>query len=240
MAQIIQPLRLGGGKAHGGDSAAVVTQAACILLGFGQQVDFVVQQDLRQVVGMDFGQHIVHVFDFAFVFGVGRIDHVEQHVCQCGFFQRGGESGHQFMRQVLHETDGIGQDDAVFGREIQFARGGVERGEKLVFGQYVGFGKAVEQCGFAGIRVAHDGKGFHAAGLACLAACFALFFHLRQLSAQGGDFCLNQAAVGFELGLAGAFQADAAFLALQVPVSAHQPSSQMGQLRQFDLQPAFL
>ena len=128
----------------------------------------------------------------------------------------------------------------MFGCEIQFARGGVERGEKLVFGQYVGFGKAVEQCGFAGIRVAHDGKGFHAAGLARFAACFALFFHLRQLPAQGGDFGLNQAAVGFELGFAGAFQADAAFLALQVSVSAHQPSGQVGQLRQFHLQPAFL
>ena len=125
LAQIVQPLRLGGGETHGGDSAVVVAQAACMLLGFGQQVDFVVQQDLRQVVGMDFSQYIVHVFDFAFVFGVGRINHVEQHVCQRGFFQRGGEGGHQFVRQVLHEADGIGQDNAVFGCEIQFARGGV-------------------------------------------------------------------------------------------------------------------
>ncbi|WP_094574907.1 hypothetical protein [Kingella denitrificans] len=30
LAQIIQPLRLGGGEAHGGNSAVVVAQAACI------------------------------------------------------------------------------------------------------------------------------------------------------------------------------------------------------------------
>ena len=30
LAQIVQPLRLGGGEAHGGDSAVVVAQAACI------------------------------------------------------------------------------------------------------------------------------------------------------------------------------------------------------------------
>ena len=42
LAQIVQPLRLGGGEAHGGDLAVVVAQAACILFGFWQQVDFVV------------------------------------------------------------------------------------------------------------------------------------------------------------------------------------------------------
>jgi len=30
LAQIVQPLRLGGGEAHGGDLAVVVAQAACI------------------------------------------------------------------------------------------------------------------------------------------------------------------------------------------------------------------
>ena len=54
-----------------------------------------------------------------------------------------------------------------------------------------------------------------AAGGALAADGFEPFF-------QGGDFLGDQAAVGFELGFARPFQADAAFLALQVAVAAHE------------------
>lgn len=50
----------------------------------------------------------------------------------------------------------------------------------------------------------------------------------------------DQSAVGFQFGFAGAFHTDAAALALQVSVTAYQASRQMAQLRQLDLQPAFL
>ena len=51
---------------------------------------------------------------------------------------------------------------------------------------------------------------------------------------------MDQAAVGFQLGFAGAFKADAAFLALQMAVAAHQPAGQVSELGEFDLQAAFL
>lgn len=50
----------------------------------------------------------------------------------------------------------------------------------------------------------------------------------------------DQAAVGFELGFARPFQADAAFLALQVAVAAHEAAGEVGELGEFDLQTAFL
>ncbi|CWR12125.1 Uncharacterised protein [Neisseria meningitidis] len=50
----------------------------------------------------------------------------------------------------------------------------------------------------------------------------------------------DQSAVGFQFGFAGAFHADTAALALQMAVTAYQASRQMAQLRQLDLQPAFL
>ena len=50
----------------------------------------------------------------------------------------------------------------------------------------------------------------------------------------------DQAAVGFELGFAGAAQADAAFLPLQVRPAAYQPRREVVELRQFHLQFAFV
>lgn len=50
----------------------------------------------------------------------------------------------------------------------------------------------------------------------------------------------DQSAVGFQFGFARPFHADTAALALQMAVTAYQASRQMAQLRQLDLQPAFL
>ena len=51
---------------------------------------------------------------------------------------------------------------------------------------------------------------------------------------------MDEAAVGFQLGFAGAFEPDAAFLALQVAVAAHEPCAKVGELGEFYLQAAFL
>ena len=139
------------------------------------------------------------------------------------------------MRQVAHEAHRIGEYDAGRRVEIQAAGGGVECGEELVFGQDVGFGQAVEQAGFAGIGVADQREGEQAAVFARLAAGRALAADGFEPFFQGGDFLGDQAAVGFELGFARPFQADAAFLALQVAVAAHEAAGKVGQLRQFDL-----
>ena len=53
------------------------------------------------------------------------------------------------MRQILHKAHRVAEDDAGFGGKVEPPRGGVERGEQLVFGEHVGFGEAVEQGGFA-------------------------------------------------------------------------------------------
>ena len=51
---------------------------------------------------------------------------------------------------------------------------------------------------------------------------------------------MDQAAVGFQAGFAGAFEADAAFLALQVGIAAHEAAGEVGELGELDLQAAFL
>ena len=231
---------MGNGEAHGGDLAAFAAQDAGLLLFGGQEVDFVVEQELRHLGRADFGQHAVDVLHALLIVGLGNVGHMEQYVGLGGFLQRGGEGGHQAVRQVAHEADGVGEDDAVLTVEIQAAGGGVERGEELVFGQHVGFGEAVKQTGFAGVGVAHQGESGQAALLAGFAAGGTLAAHVGQAFFQGGDFLGDQAAVGFELGFARAFEADAAFLALQVAVAAHQTAGEVGELRQLHLQAAFL
>ena len=165
---------------------------------------------------------------------------MQQHIGLRGFFQRGGKCRNQFVRQIADESDGIGQDNAAFGTDVQPPCRGVECGEQLVFRIYARLGQPVEQAGFADIGIADQRKRFDSARFAGLAAQRALFFEAGKLFFQDINPMGDQSAVGFQFGFARAFHADTASLALQMSVTAYQASRQMAQLRQLDLQPAFL
>ena len=57
---------------------------------------------------------------------------MQQQVGLTSLLQRGAERGDQFVRQVAHETDGVGQRGFEAGREPQAAHRRVERREQLV------------------------------------------------------------------------------------------------------------
>src|SRR5208282_6861763 len=73
-----------------------------------------------------------------------------------------------------------------------------------------------------------------------LAMQFARALHLGKLGLDLGETFLDQAPVGFELGLAGpAEKAEAAALALEMGPGPHQPAFLVGQMRMLDLQRTF-
>jgi hypothetical protein len=64
---------------------------------------------LRHAISADLGQHLVDVGDLVVARRTGRIDHVQQQVRLGRRFERGMESGHQRMRQLADEANGIGK-----------------------------------------------------------------------------------------------------------------------------------
>ena len=74
----------------------------------------------------------VHLFDALFPLRVGGVDDVQQQVGLARFHQRRAERGHELVRQLAHETDGVGDDQIRRVREREPPHGRVERREELV------------------------------------------------------------------------------------------------------------
>ncbi len=203
-------------------------------------VDLVEHQHLRQFAGADFVQHFIDLGNALLAMRIGGVDQVQQEVGLARFAQGRAERGHQLVRQVADETDGIGQHH-VAARHRDATHGRVQGGEQLVGRIRLGAGQRVEQGRLAGIGVPHQRHARQFAAHAGAAHLGALHFDLFQSLLQLFDPLLQQAAVGFQLGFTRPAQADGtAALALQVGPAADQPRGHVAQLRQFHLQLAFV
>ena len=247
--QQVDALPVAGGNPHalaahaGAGRLALVHARVGLVVARGgtfDAVDLVEHQHLRQVAGTDFLQHLVDLGDALLAVRIGGVDDVQQQVGLARFAQGGAERGDEFVRQVAHETHRIGQHHRAAG-QVDAAHGGVERGEQLVGRIGLGTGQHVEQRGLAGVGVAHQGHARQFAAHAGTAHLGALHFDFFQPLLQLLDALLQQAAIGFQLRLTGAAQADGtAALALQVGPAADQARGHVAQLRQFHLQLAFV
>ena len=156
-----------------------------------------------------------------------------------GWASGGPEGGDQHRRQLRHEPDGIGQDDTSSRRQIESPHGGVEGGEKEVFGGDLRVGQTVEQRRLAGVGVA-DQRGHRIRHPApCGAVQPPRPFHRVQFAADSHDPLVDLAAIRLDLGFAGSAQETApAALALEMGPASYQPAPLIGQVRELDLENA--
>ena len=122
----------------------------------------------------------------------------------------------------------------------QRADGRIERGEQRVLGEHRGAGQRIEQRRLAGIGVADQRHGRIRHALARLPMQRAGAPHLLELLADDVDALADDAAVGLDLGLAGAAEkAEAAALPLKMRPGPDQPALLIDEMGELDLQAPF-
>jgi len=203
-------------------------------------VDLVIDEDLRDVLCADFLEHALHFLDAPVVFGIGGVNDMQQQVRLARFRQRRFERCDEIMWQIADEADRVGEQHGPAGETVHAAQGRIERGEQLVGRVDTRAGDLVEQRGLAGVGVTDQRRRRHSVALARTLGGVALGFDFFQTLLELLHAPGEQAAVEFELGLAGAAQADrTAALALKVSPAAHEARRHVLELGEFDLQLAF-
>src|SRR5690606_13763839 len=117
--------------------------------------------------------------------------------------------------------------------------GRIEGREELVLRLEARPRQRVEQRRLARVRVADERDGGQLRAKPFLAAGLALALHALEPLLQHADALAEQPAVGLELRLTRAPQADAALLPLEVRPASDQPRGQVLELRELDLQLTF-
>ncbi|MNZ63159.1 hypothetical protein D3C78_812990 [compost metagenome] len=144
------------------------------------------------------------------------------------------------MGQVANETHSVGQDNRPQVVQFQTAQGRVQRGKQLVSRVHVGFRHVIEERGFTGVGIAHQGHGRNIRTGTAASRLFALTAHFFQAALDLPQANPEQTTVGFQLGFTRATHADTASLALKVGPATNQPGAHVVKLGQFYLELAFM
>ena len=132
-------------------------------------------------------------------------------------FERGAKSRHEHGGQIRDEAHGIGQHDPCAVRQAKRPQRRVKRRKKHVLREDVCARQAIEQGRLAGIGVADERDNGERDIAPAAAMQAARFLHPFEVTLDAGDAFLDEASVGFDLGLAGtAEKAETAPLALQM------------------------
>ena len=141
---------------------------------------------------------------------------------------------------LVDKTDGVDEHHFVAVGQTQRARRRIQRRKKFVFDEHAGARERVHQGRFSRVGVTDQRHGGERHFVALLALQCAGSFDRLQPLFQMADALANAPPVDFELGFAGTAGADAAAQARQMGPLARQARQQIFELRQLDLQLAFV
>ena len=193
--------------------------------GIFKRVELIKDQQLRHPAGSDLGQHALHLLYLRQKIRIGAVHHVQQQVRVSRFLQRRLKSINQPVRQIANETHRVGQRHRARSvTQVKLARGGVQRGKKLVCGIGSGFDQGIKERRFPCVGVAHERDRKSVAPVALLALGLPLALDFGQPLLGALDGLTDHAFVEFDLFFPrAAAHASAAGLALQVRPAPHQP-----------------
>ena len=163
------PLLLGGMQSAVGEGVRNAGAPEDERVRVAQFVSFVEQNDalggdvgasgfavkFRGVV-LEFVECSRDCFVLKFGGGVGDIEHDEQRIGVCGFFERRLEGGDEVVGEVADEANGVGEHDIDGAIDFPFAGAGHECGKELVVGVRATCGEGVEERALAGVGVANE------------------------------------------------------------------------------------
>jgi hypothetical protein len=204
--------------------------------GIGVDVDLVEDEHLRNVLGIDLGQHLVNRGDLPFGIGGARIDDVHEEVGFAGDFERGLECLDESVGQATHEADRVGDEHGLATGKRQPPRCRIECREQPVLDEHAGASELVQQRRLARVRVTDDRHSRQPAALATFALQMAIFLEILEVSFELGDAPHDAPAVSLELGFAGATGSDARALLGEIATqTTTEPRQAITQQCQFDL-----
>ena len=206
----------------------------------GAQVDLVAYHKLRNLLRADFAEHGPHLFSPLSPPRAGRVNDVDKQLRRHGFLECRLEGLDQLVGQMADEADRVRQNRLAETRQADPPQPRIEGGEQLIGGVAFGAGQAVEQRGLAGVGVAHQRYRWQFRPPAGIAAEFAAAVNPAEAFADRLDALADHALVELKLLLAGAAQADAALLPVEMRPAALEPRAQVAQLGELNLELALV
>lgn len=147
------------GDEDGVGEAGAEEEAGGGVVGLAEFVNFIEDDEGGFVGGVEFVEDVeggLVEFEDA---GVGGVEEMDEEVGVGDFFEGGVEGLDEEVGEFADEADGIGEEEGLVVRELDFAGGSIEGSEEFVFDEGIGAGEAVKEGGFAGVGVADDGCG---------------------------------------------------------------------------------
>ena len=133
----------------GGENLGVVLVAL-------EFVAFVQDQNLLGFFRANFSQNPIDLGHVRARVFSGDIDDVQNQIGTRDFLQRGAEGFDEGGGQIAHKTDGVAQENAAAGGQLEGANSGIESGKEARVREDASGAKAVEQGGLTGVGVAGE------------------------------------------------------------------------------------